>query len=39
MTDLDDFNSCGFAYLLHDAIITILLVLLGMAIVSPWWLI
>jgi hypothetical protein len=39
MTDPDEFDSAGFADLLHDAIITILLVLLALAVISPWWLV
>jgi hypothetical protein len=39
MHDPDDFDSSGFADLLQDAIITILLMLLGLAIISPWWLV
>jgi hypothetical protein len=38
MTDPDEFDSAGFADLLHDAVITILLMLLWLAIISPWWL-
>jgi hypothetical protein len=38
MSDPDKFDSAGFADLLHDAVWTILLMLLGLAIISPVWL-
>jgi hypothetical protein len=36
--DCDEFDSAGFADYLHDAIVTILLILCGLAVLSPVWL-